>query len=462
MKSMNRKENKKIAVMAAVIVGFMMFAFMPLASANGGVTGFTVTPTTGIAGAVDSYNAIVTTTGVTTIEISIPAGFIAVTPTKGGVLIAEVNFWNSSTKAYYGSATITASDTYPTEKVDVVCELGGETATKTQLVKYAPGTTTTFESGFACDKSSATIKLPTVTEDGSITITIDCSECPGFSDTWRLDDVQISIGQFVRNPLTAGKYDFFADGKKATVSITTTGGRGIVYDNANAKWSVDTTGDHWIDDEFLFGPEGAIPLIGNFGSEDTAAVKAYGGNYRWEVDTTGNHEADEEFWFGFEGAIPLVGDINQDGTDDIAIVKAYGGNYRWFVNTSGGPREGILEADMEFWYGFEGSIPLVGNINQIGEDDIAIVNAYGGNYRWFVDTDGANGGYMADEEFWYGFADAIPLVGDIDWDGTDDIAIVNAYGGNYRWFVDTNFDKAADQEYWFRFEDAIPLAGDIG
>jgi hypothetical protein len=63
MKSMNRKEGKKIAVMAAVIVGLMMFAFMPLASAT--VTSFTVTPSTGIAGAVDSYNALVTTDGVT-------------------------------------------------------------------------------------------------------------------------------------------------------------------------------------------------------------------------------------------------------------------------------------------------------------------------------------------------------------------------------------------------------------
>ena len=47
MKIMNRKENEKIAVMAAVIMGFTMFAFMPLASAT--VTDFTVMPGTGIA-----------------------------------------------------------------------------------------------------------------------------------------------------------------------------------------------------------------------------------------------------------------------------------------------------------------------------------------------------------------------------------------------------------------------------
>jgi hypothetical protein len=73
MKSMNRKENKKIAVMAAVIMGFMVIAFMPLASA--GVTSFTVSPATGTAGAVASYDVFVITDGVTSINITMPAGF---------------------------------------------------------------------------------------------------------------------------------------------------------------------------------------------------------------------------------------------------------------------------------------------------------------------------------------------------------------------------------------------------
>jgi hypothetical protein len=53
------------------------------------------------------------------------------------------------------------------------------------------------------------------------------------------------------------------------------------------------------------------------------------------------------------------------------------------------------------------------------------------------------------------------LVGDINWDGTDDIAVVGEYGGNYKWYVDINFDKFADQPYWFGFDPSIPLAGPI-
>ncbi|NAT11417.1 hypothetical protein C4E22_07785, partial [ANME-1 cluster archaeon AG-394-G06] len=340
MKRMNRKESKKIAVIAAIIVGFMVIAFTPAASA--GVTSFTVTPSTGLAGAVDSYTALVTTDGVTTINIAIPAGFIAVTPTTGGVLIAEVNFWNSSTKAYYGYATIKSNIADPTGQVDIYCKFGDDEMTTTQNVNYAAGALNVFTSGFPSDTSSAIIKLPTETVEGSIEITITCT-------AFHLDDVMIAIKQFVRNPTTAGDYDFTADGVKETVSITAPGGRGIVFDNG--RWFVDTTGDHVADKVFMYGFPGATPLIGDFGSEDTAVVGTLLGHYLWFVDTTGNHEADEVFFFGVAGAesTPLVGDIDQDGTEDIAVIGAYGGNYKWFVDTNGDQ-----VADEEFWFGFAG------------------------------------------------------------------------------------------------------------
>jgi hypothetical protein len=229
-----------------------------------------VTPSTGIAGAVDSYTVLVTTTGVTSINITIPKGFIAVAPTTGGVLIAEVNFWNSTAKAYYGSATIKSSNTKPTTEVDVVCELGGETATKTQDVNYAPGGITMFESGFGCDSSLATITLPTEDQDGSISITINCTGCPGFSDTWRLDDVHIAIKQFVRNPLTKGDYDFIADGVTETVSITAPSGRAIVV--RDSWWYADTNGDHICDVHFAYGLGSDTPLVGDVNQDGVEEI----------------------------------------------------------------------------------------------------------------------------------------------------------------------------------------------
>ena len=53
------------------------------------------------------------------------------------------------------------------------------------------------------------------------------------------------------------------------------------------------------------------------------------------------------------GDIPLVGDINQDGTDDIAIFR----NGLWYVDT-----DGDSVPDLYIWYGIAGDVPLVGDI----------------------------------------------------------------------------------------------------
>jgi hypothetical protein len=406
MKNMNRREGKKIAVMAAIIMGLMMFAFMPTASAT--VTSFTVEPGTGIAGAVDSYNVLVTTDGVTSINITIPAGFIAVEPTTGSVEIARVDFWNESTKAYYGYATITANSANPTSKADVYCKFGDDAVTKTQDVDYTAGETTTFKSGFTGDTSEATIKLPTESLDGSINITIDC-------EAFDLDDVMIAIKQFVRNPTTAGDYDFIADGVTETVSITAPGGCGIIF----------------------------TPLIGDInqdGSNDIAVVSLP----TWFVDTTGNHIADDTFGYGFATGTPLVGDFNQDGKDDIAVVDLP----TWFVDTD---MSGT--ADLVFGYGFAGGAPLVGDFDQDGKDDIAVVNLP--MMHWYVDTDMSR---TADLDFGYGFAGGTPLVGDFDLNGRDDIAVVYLPW----WFVDIDMDRMADYSYGYGFAGGTPLVGNIG
>ncbi len=262
MKIMNKKEGKKIAVMAAIIMGLMMFAFMPLASA--GVTSFTVTPSTGIAGAVDSYNALVTTDGVTTdgvttINITIPAGFIGVVPMSGGVELARIDFWNSSTKAYYGYATFTANDANPTTTIDAYCELGGVTAHTTQTVDYTPGATNTFESNVGGNTSSVITKLPTEDDTGSIEITINCT-------AFYLDDVMLAIKQFVRNP-GAGDYDFTTDDeKKATVTITVPKGHGTTVFR-NGWWFVDTNGNSIADLYYCYGAAVFTPLVGDINND---------------------------------------------------------------------------------------------------------------------------------------------------------------------------------------------------
>ena len=445
MKSMNRRESKKIAVMAAIIMGLMMFAFMPFASAT--VTSFTVTPSTGIAGAVDSYNALVTTDGVTTINITIPAGFIGVVPMSGGVELVRIDFWNSSTKAYYGYATFTANDTNPTTKIDAYCDFGGATASTTQDVDYTAGAINTFESNVGGDTSSAITKLPTEDDDGSIEITINCT-------AFYLDDVMFAIKQFVRNP-GAGDYVFTTDdGKTALVHITAPSGRGIIF--RDGIWHADTNGDHITDLIFAFGQKDDLPVVGDInqdGREDTAIFRP--GTGAWHVDTTGNHIADLIFAYGQAGDLPVVGDITQDGKDDIAVLRAG----VWHVASNGGPP---FIPDLIFAYGQAKDIPLVGDITQDGKDDIAIFRIFGSAGAWHIDT---NGGppFMPDLIAQYGQIGDKPVVGDIDRDSLDDIAITRDYGGMLLWHVDTTAGPPFIANQIYRYGEAgdQPLAGDI-
>ena len=433
MKSMNRKEGKKIAVMAAIIMGLMMFAFMPGASAT--VTSFTVMPGTGIANAVDSYELFVVTDGVTSINIDIPAGFLAVVPT-GGVEVARVDFWNSSTKAYYGHATITANIAESATKVDVYCKFGDDEVTTTQGVTYTAGATNTIKSGFPNDTSSAIIKLPTKTKKGSISIAINCA-------AFQLNAVTITLGEFVKNPPRAGDYTFVADGVESVVTITSP----LVYPSVyrNGWWFVDTTGDLIADLNFEYMGSTdvlVIPLVGNLGSLDTILFDGSSG--RWYVDINNDRTPDLIFAYGASGNIPVVGDVNQDSVDDVIVYS----NGWWIADT-----DGDHVADLGFMYGNAGDIPILGDINGDGLDDRVVVDDTTG--VWHVDT-GMSG--TSDIDFVYGAVGDKPLVGDLEQNGKDAIVVVDSGG---IWHIDTDQDYVSNIDILYGNEDMTPLAGEI-
>jgi signal peptidase I len=397
---MNRKDGKKIAVMAALIMGFMVIAFMPFASA--GVTDFTVTPSTGIAGAVDSYNVLVTTDGVTSINITIPAGFLAVAPTTGGVEVARVDFWNSSTKAYYGYATITANDTNPTTKVDVYCEFGGATATTTQDVDYAPGATNSFVSNVGGDTSSAIIKLPREKRGGSIKITITCTD-------FQLDDVMIAIRQYVRNPTTAGDYVFSADGVDETVTIRATGGYGGAV-HRGRQWILRTENSPLAQViRTDWGMATDTPITGDWDGDgvDTIGVFRDG---QWILSNSNtNPNADIRTNWGMDTDIPVVGNWDGIGGDTIGVFR----DGQWILsNSNTNPN-----ADIRTNWGLAGDRPVVGTWAGIGGDTIGVRRGV----QWILSNSNTNP--TADIRTNWGLGTDTPITEDWDGIGGDTIGV---------------------------------------
>jgi hypothetical protein len=171
----------------------------------------------------------------------------------------------------------------------------------------------------------------------------------------------------------------------------------------------------------------------------------------WYVDTNMNQVPDQVFGYGTEGDVPLVGDINQDGIDDMVYIH----QGAWYVttNTAGGPP---FAPDLSFWYGPPGDTPVVGDINQDGTDDIA----YFHQGAWYVDIDGGPP-FTPDLSFWYGSPGDTPIVGDINQDGNDDIAFFH----KGTWHVTTNTTGGppftSDISFMYGCPGDTPIVGDI-
>ena len=122
--------------------------------------------------------------------------------------------------------------------------------------------------------------------------------------------------------------------------------------------------------------------------------------------------------FGYAGTIPVVGDFDGDGRDDIGCYHPPSGN--WYV----------LKSTEGFWqtqFGYAGTIPIVGDFDGDGRGRPRLLLPG----RWQLVPSS-----RAPRAFWqttFGYAGTIPVVGDFDGDGRDDIGCYYPPGGN--WYV---------------------------
>ena len=193
-------------VMVGIVVSAVTMAFVPLAAA--GVTNFEITPDTGTTGEVAAYRAVVNTTGVTSLNITIPAGFGAKAPTSSGVEIARAYIWDTQGRNW--TLVFTAGGNPSTEiDVDGYNETGvWSGATVTFDIDYDPGGGVDISSPWS-GGSYANLTLPTASINGSLNVSVPLN----------ITNATIDVQQYVKNPTTAGDYEFVADGVSETVHI---------------------------------------------------------------------------------------------------------------------------------------------------------------------------------------------------------------------------------------------------
>ncbi len=102
-----------------------------------------------------------------------------------------------------------------------------------------------------------------------------------------------------------------------------------------------------------------VTLSGDWNGDGTATTATYDRDRAW---FTG---AGMSFRYGRPGDLPLVGDWDGDGRDELGINRG-----KWMhLRTSLGPGIG----DVSWWYGWETDTPVVGDWNLDGRDEVAVL-----------------------------------------------------------------------------------------
>lgn len=133
--------------------------------------------------------------------------------------------------------------------------------------------------------------------------------------------------------------------------------------------------------------------------------------------------------FGLDGAMPLVGDFDGDGRDDLAIFL----DGEWFLDLNGNDRWD--DEDVSIHLGGEQDRPIVGDWNGDGRDDIGVYRAPNAS-------------------------NAVPVAGDFTGRGRDTIGLFQSG----KWQLDLDGDgqlTAADPTLHFGAAGDMPVVGDL-
>jgi hypothetical protein len=164
--------------------------------------------------------------------------------------------------------------------------------------------------------------------------------------------------------------------------------------------------------------------------------------------------------FGIAGDIPVVGDWNGDGIDEIGIFRP--SSQSFFLDLNGNDVWDGLGIDASTpSFGIAGDIPVVGDWNGDGIDEIGIFRP--SSHSFFLDLNGNRiWDTGIDGVYPFGTSTDLPVTGDWDGDGIDEIGVWRPAKRSF--FLDTNgnhtWEWGTDLFAPFGTSTDLPIIGD--
>ncbi len=215
-------------------------------------------------------------------------------------------------------------------------------------------------------------------------------------------------------------------------------------------------------DDFTFGAAGgpvtpaAVDQLGVWRPIAHSFYLDANGNDQWDGTASG----DVVVPFGVSTDLPLSGDWNGDGIDEIGVWRPTTGSF--YLDANGNDLwDGAAGGDVIVPFGVSTDLPLSGDWDGDGIDDIGVWRPstgyfyldLNGNQTWDPGTDLSAP---------FGLSTDLPLAGDWDADGIDDIGVWRPASGQF--FLDLNgnhgWDVGIDLSASFGMSTDIPLSGD--
>ncbi len=222
---------------------------------------------------------------------------------------------------------------------------------------------------------------------------------------------------------------FAQDGDKVGVWRPSTG-RFYLDADGSRTW---TAGVDVVTDSF--SPRTDLPVAGDWngdGTEDLGAWRPKTGRFHLDADgsrtwTEGVDVKTDSF--GIRSDVPVAGDWNGDGTDDIGVWRPSTGRFYLDADGSRTWTAGIDVITDPF--GVPSDIPVAGDWNGDGTNDIGVWRPSTG--RFYLDIDGSRTWTVGVDVITdpFGIPGDVPVAGDWSGDGTDDIGVWRPSTGRF-------------------------------